>query len=646
MLRSLINQHIGRYHITELLGRGGMAAVYRARDTVLQRDIALKILYPHYGDEQALVERFKREAITAAALEHPNIVPVYDVGEHEGVVYIAMKLLNGRTMYDLLVERGTVSESELVPILEQVASALDYAHSKGIIHRDIKPGNILLEGPALSTQNLRDGSIRVMLSDFGIAKMLNAPGLTTTGALMGTPDYMAPEQISNHPIDGRVDIYALGMVTYRALTGRQAFEGNAQDVLLAHLYSDPPRPSALNPQISPAIDAVVLKAIARDAAQRYPTAGAFVQALRQAILPTAGLAAAQEPTLHNQPTLVDTPGYGAARQGTPTMRPIQAQPRVAGPPPTPQLAAQAAPRQAVPWLAPLLVMLFLLFGVGAIAFASGLFANNRGNGGVDPTADQGGVVVPVPSPSSSPTATLTLETATTAASAPATAMPTTTFTITPSATLALPSLTPTRVPPTAVPPTEIPPTATPTPPPPTATPTLTPSPEPTPCPADLLKGGFGKLYNDNVSVRVALGCPLAGEAPGYATQHFFERGTMYYWRPNDTIYVFFGLDSGNYRVFGPDEAARYPEPPTPVADPNMPMRGFGRIYFGITEVSAALGGWTSGEQVLNPHGVFQPFAKGIMFYTPSYRDQGGSIFVLYNDGTFERFADTYQARSL
>src|SRR5262249_32833145 len=144
---ALINQRLGRYTVIALLGRGGMAAVYRARDATLQREIALKVLYPQYADEQTLVERFKREALTAASLGHPHIVPIYDVGEHDDVVYIAMKLLSGRSLYDLLLQRGALPFAELLPVLEQVASALDYAHGKGVVHRDIKPGNIMLELP-------------------------------------------------------------------------------------------------------------------------------------------------------------------------------------------------------------------------------------------------------------------------------------------------------------------------------------------------------------------------------------------------------------------------------------------------------------------------------------------------------------------
>ncbi|NTW97765.1 MAG: serine/threonine protein kinase, partial [Oscillochloris sp.] len=323
MLRTLINQRLGRYTITELLGRGGMAAVYRATDTVLQRDVALKVLYPQYSDDQSLVERFTREAVTAAALEHPHIVPVYDVGEHEGMAYIAMKLLSGETLQDHLQRVGAIGPDELCRLLAPVADALDYAHSRGVIHRDIKPGNIFLcQTPS--------GAAQVMLTDFGIAKRLDAPGLTTTGALIGTPDYMAPEQIAGRPVDARTDVYALGMLAYRALTGRRAFDGSTQDVLMGHLYRQPPLPSAVAPGLPAALDPVLLRAVASDANSRFPSAGAFVRALGD-----TAAAASPAPDLPMAAYALGAPPPGI--NSAPTM--VNPAIQIAPPPPPPQITS-------------------------------------------------------------------------------------------------------------------------------------------------------------------------------------------------------------------------------------------------------------------------------------------------------------------
>ncbi|HWQ12128.1 MAG TPA: serine/threonine-protein kinase, partial [Roseiflexaceae bacterium] len=300
-LEELIGRRLGRYQILDLIGRGGMAAVYRARDTLLLRDVALKVLYPQYLGDQALVERFQREAVVAARLDHPNIVPIYDVGEADGLTYIAMKLLGTRSLADVLRARGTLTLEELAPIVSQIAAALDYAHARGVVHRDIKPANILLEGigqrsevigvelqggvaspPSPLTHHLSPDT-HAVLTDFGIARSLDAPGLTGTGVLIGTPDYMAPEQIRGAPqIDGRADIYALGVLIYRCLTGRRPFEGTTQEVLIGHLEGAPAPLSALDPALPAGVDQVVRRAMARRPEDRYATAGELARALRSA----------------------------------------------------------------------------------------------------------------------------------------------------------------------------------------------------------------------------------------------------------------------------------------------------------------------------------------------------------------------------
>ena len=653
MVRSLIHQRLGRYYIKELLGRGGMAAVYRAADTVLQRDVALKILYPHYSDDPAVVERFKREAVTAASLAHPHIVAVYDVGEQEGMAFIAMQLLTGRTLQDRLQESGTLRLDEVLDVLAPVAEALDYAHGRGVIHRDVKPGNIFLsdaaEGPG------------VLLTDFGIAKQLAAPGLTTTGALIGTPDYMAPEQIAGGPVGPPSDVYALGMLAYRALTGRRAFDGSVQDVLLGHLHGHLTPPSRLNPALPPGLDAVLARATARDPNDRYQSAGAFVRDLRL-VAQGAGAATLPGPTpalaLAGAAPAGQTPFLAAPAPGATTVT-------MPGPGAPPRRGMRSGP-----WLAVVAAALAL----GGLALTLGWLVAGRGPGGgvTPPPPPPSTTLPPLPSatPSETPAPTNEPPTATLPvvieATATASATPTPTASRGPTAT---PEVTPTEAP-TATPspsptpgPTEAP-TATPSPSPtpgPTEAPTATPSPSPTPgptvtptvtevaaCPDELLAGGFGRLFRENVNVRVGLGCPLVAESPGKGSVQFFEGGTMVYWdltnrtRWRDYIFVFEGLEQGPYQALSPAAVADLGPAPTPGPDPNQPVRGFGRVYFYRPGVREALGAWTSPEIVLDGEtpGVLQFFEQGAMIYTPIYRSVGrASIFVLYNSGRFERYDD-------
>ncbi|NTW00274.1 MAG: serine/threonine protein kinase [Oscillochloris sp.] len=667
MLRTLINQRLGRYDIKELLGHGGMAAVYRATDIVLQRDVALKVLYSQYSDDQSLVERFTREAITAAALEHPNIVPVYDVGEHDGMAYIAMKLLNGETLQAHLQHAGTLSPEDLCLILRPVADALDYAHSRNVIHRDIKPGNIFLGHTA-------SGAMQVMLTDFGIAKQLDTPGLTTTGALIGTPDYMAPEQIAGRPVDARSDVYALGILAYRALTGRRAFEGSTQDVLMGHLYRQPPAPSSITPTLPPYIDAVVLRAVATNPVARFPSAGAFIKALGSTNNATAvGAAPAlasivyPEPgptgRINNVPTLVNP-----VTQGRSLHQPSPSQSSPVGPSVT-YTTIQSTRRQTalaeppsnsiVAWF----VTIILALLVGGLAVAVGFMLSNRQNSAL--SGSVGTIHTPTPSPTPHVTAVPTLMRIATPSPTDAASMAIIPTSV-PSATASPP--VPSPIKPTSTPPPVVPATSTSTPtatatdvalptakvnPTATATVTLTPTATTTPtptvdCTEGILQGGFERIYREEIAVRTRLGCPKVGERTGQGSEQFFTKGTMLYWGLNptglrDSIIIFYGLDKGSYVIVSNDEAASYPEP-AQSEDPNSPVRGFGRVYFGKPGVAEAIGSWTSPEIELKDTtlGVIQFFESGIMIYTPIYQQPGSSkqaIFVLYADGTFERYND-------
>ena len=295
---ALLGQSLGTSTIQRLIGRGGMGAVYVAQQTRPRREVAVKVLLPALFADQpgriGFLARFRREADAIATLDHINIIPIYEYGEQEQVAYLVMPYVTGGSLHQVLEKRGVLPLSEVLPMLEQAAAALDYAHAKGIIHRDLKPGNILFHS---------DG--RVLLADFGLAKVLREEGsqhgtsaLTSAGTVIGTPEYLSPEQAAGQALDQRTDVYSLGIVLFHMLTGRVPFSG-ATPVATAmlHALSEPPSLSQLNPTLSPVIEAVVMKALAKQPEQRYESAGQLAQALSAA----AGIASGQVPeTVHRQ----------------------------------------------------------------------------------------------------------------------------------------------------------------------------------------------------------------------------------------------------------------------------------------------------------------------------------------------------------
>ncbi|MFN2108516.1 MAG: serine/threonine-protein kinase, partial [Anaerolineae bacterium] len=266
---------IGKYEILEELGRGGFATVYKARDTDLGRTVALKVLHAHWAGEQDFAVRFHNEARAAANLRHPNIVTVYEAGEAAGQLFIAMEYLPGRTLRDLLEVEGALSLEQALPILEQVADALDYAHAQGIVHRDVKPANIMVETTARGP--------RAVLTDFGLVKALeSSAALTSQGTLLGSPEYMAPEQADPDrvaEIGPATDRYALGIVAYQMLAGRVPFLGNTPGTLNAHLNLEPPNPRRFVADLPPDVTTALLTMLAKAPADRFPTALAFVEQL-------------------------------------------------------------------------------------------------------------------------------------------------------------------------------------------------------------------------------------------------------------------------------------------------------------------------------------------------------------------------------
>jgi serine/threonine-protein kinase len=265
---------VAGYLLERLVGVGGMAAVYQARDERLGRVVALKVLA---GDE-ALRRRFVREARAVAAVDHPHIIPVYEAGEADGVQFIAMRFVAGGTLQRVIRDHGALLPRRAAAFISQVASALDAAHALGLVHRDVKPGNILVDAR-------RGGPEHTYLTDFGIARaMLSAGTLTNAGQFLGTPDYAAPEQINGHPVDGRADQYALGCVAYEVLSGTVPFVREMPlAVLYAHLSTSPSQVTLVRPDLSLAVNEVLNTALAKVPGARYSSCADFADALREAL---------------------------------------------------------------------------------------------------------------------------------------------------------------------------------------------------------------------------------------------------------------------------------------------------------------------------------------------------------------------------
>jgi serine/threonine protein kinase len=268
---------LGSYRIGTTLGGGGMGVVYSAFEENLNRTVALKVITPHVANDEEARQRFIREARTAASIEHPHAVPIHAVGEVEGLLYIAMRQISGSSLDDVLEREVFLEPERAVRIIEQVADVLDAAHEAGVVHRDVKPQNILLA--------LHGGTEHAYLSDFGLARLVQDTGLTRTGESLGTPSYMAPEQVrGDKAISSAADTYSLGCVLFECLTGVTPFDReSAHAVMFAHLHDEPPTASAVNTQSPSTLDSVLARALEKEPAERFESSGAFAQAARAAI---------------------------------------------------------------------------------------------------------------------------------------------------------------------------------------------------------------------------------------------------------------------------------------------------------------------------------------------------------------------------
>jgi serine/threonine-protein kinase len=265
----------GRYRVLRKIGAGGMADVWLAEDTHLQRQVALKVLHKHFAQDREFVARFQREAESAAGLQHPNVVAVYDRGDFEGVNYIAMQYVEGPTLKQL-IDRGLTPE-QAVPLVRQVLEAARFAHRNGIVHRDLKPQNVIVNADGVA-----------MVTDFGIARA-GLSEITQTGSVMGTPQYLSPEQAQGYEVTPVSDLYSIGVLLYEALTGRVPFEADsAVAVAMKQVSQVPQRPSSINPQVSPALDGVVMRALEKEPGERFQSADAFIAALDAAMQDPGG----------------------------------------------------------------------------------------------------------------------------------------------------------------------------------------------------------------------------------------------------------------------------------------------------------------------------------------------------------------------
>ncbi|MBN1135157.1 MAG: protein kinase [Anaerolineae bacterium] len=445
---SLIGSRLGKYEIRALVGRGGMGIVYEGWDPLLERKVAIKVLAPHLVWEQDFVERFLREARAAARIKHPNIVTIYDVGREGGWYYYVMEYLDGQSLVDMIRARGALSVHEVIAILHPLANALDSAHHSGLVHRDVKPANVII-----------DHNGRVTLTDFGIVRAAQETRLTLSGSVVGTPVYMSPEQIKGLAVDARSDQYSLGIVAYELLSGLVPFKADSTLALMYKVVHEPLTPIRnIRPDLPPGVEQVLAKVLAREPGDRYSSATAFVDDLAQFAeeqpIPTTGpvrapqIPMAPKPVTDRLPGLItpDTAGPAAASL------PIGAAPSNIVKPPVPaewDPGARAAPaladvpgrrviqlRRVPAWIWGVAALALLAIVVGVVWM---------GNGNRDTAVSQASAEA------SAPVVSLAASDSTASPAAPTTAAWTATPSPTPEAAVTLtftptPSRTPTRTP--------------------------------------------------------------------------------------------------------------------------------------------------------------------------------------------------------
>jgi serine/threonine-protein kinase len=429
---NLIGQTLGQYQITALLGKGGMATVYRARQSSVNRDVAIKVIKPDLIESEEFKVRFDREAQVIAAMSHPHILKVFDYGQHGDLVYLVMELLSGGSLADLIRSAGKLSLADVARLLDQIASALDYAHRRAIVHRDLKPQNVLL-----------DEERNAFLTDFGIAKLLGeTSALTQSGMAMGTPAYMSPEQWRGQAVDARADIYALGVMLYEMLAGKVPFAGDTPySMMHMHIFQAPPNIRSVRSDLPSAVQGVLNKSMAKDRDSRHGTAGEVAAAFKAALSGAPiSLSAVSEAADVTAPVPVgaplDTPTAQASVSAAQSVTPLGGAIEPARKPPARRL--------------PLLLGVALLAIVGV--FVALLLTSGDQRGALQVTATSAAtalVALPTDAPSSTPSVTAVAALPTDAPTATAlVVLPTDALSKTPSATalVVLPTDVPSNTP--------------------------------------------------------------------------------------------------------------------------------------------------------------------------------------------------------
>ena len=405
------------YRIEGLAGEGGMGVVYRASQVALDRQVALKLIVPRLADDTTFRERFKRESQLGASIEHPNVIPVYEAGEADGLLFICMRWVEGTDLRSLIIREGRLDPARAISIVEQVGAALDAAHRHGLVHRDVKPANVLLASEARE---------HAYLTDFGLTKRAtSAAGLTGTGQFVGTIDYMPPEQIRGERADARADVYSLGCLLYHSLTGHTPYERDSDvATIYAHLADPPPRVVDGAPGAPPGLDEVVRRALAKEPNERYPSAGDLARAAGAAL-------AGEAPELHEQSLARGAAAPAAVRRGgqesPDTEAPEPTMPAAAGPTepaaapartfqtPSPTSERPRTPAGDRPAAAPPApaargrrrgaIGLASVLALGAVAGVIGLTGAFGGDEGKDTATKGGEQTVPVEEPADEPAET-------------------------------------------------------------------------------------------------------------------------------------------------------------------------------------------------------------------------------------------------